>query len=493
MPELVPPEVIYAAARQAGFSPDQAVTMTAIALAESGGNPGAHNSTGEDSRGLWQINLSPQANGNAPWATTLDLFDPVDNARAAWEVSRHGADISPWTVTHGDRGSRYVEYQDEAIAAARAHGEDGVGNFVGPANYHSPDVPAGALGSDPPPDLPPILEDLPTGPGDVTRFLEIALAQSGDRYEMNAVASADDADPDVFDCSELVEWAAAQVDVDVGTASYLQYLDMKQAGALVDVERALDTPGALLFTFSDEPVPGGGRPAKAHVAISLGDGRVIEARSTKDGVGVFNAGDRFNYAALIPGMDYASAGVPELTPTPPPDVPVPPPPPDPFSVAEMNQGGVDTDLDMLPDHFEIKYGLSPDQPDTDGDGITDGYELIVLGTRATLLDSDFDGISDDVELALGLDPTVADNPDLSAGMVVPDDLRLDSDGDGLADWGEELGRTNADDPDTDDDGILDGDELMLGSDPLLPIGTSLDDGSLDGSLDDGSLDDAASL
>jgi Lysozyme like domain/NlpC/P60 family len=486
MPDPIPPEAIYAAARQAGFSPDQAVTMTAIAMAESGGNPGAHNSTGEDSRGLWQINLSPQANGNAPWAQTLDLFDPVDNARAAWEVSRHGADIGPWTVTHSDRGSRYLEYRDEAIAAALANGETAAGNFVGPANYDSADVPAGAPGDMPPPPM-PVDDLLPGGPGDVNRFLEIALAQSGDRYEMNAVASADDADPDVFDCSELVEWAAAQVDVDVSTASYLQYLDMKEAGTLMDVQRALDTPGALLFTFSQEPVPGGGRPAKAHVAISLGDGRVIEARSTQDGVGVFNAGDRFNYAAYIPGMDYTSAGVPDLTPTAPPTVPVPPmpPAPDPLADAELNAGGVDTDVDMLPDHFEIKYGLSPDEADTDGDGITDGYELIVLGTKATLLDSDFDGISDDVELALGLDPTKADNPDPEAGVFVPDDMRSDSDGDGVADWGEILSGTNPDDPDTDDDLMLDGDELMFGD----PTGRDPDDDS----FDDGTFDDAATL
>ena len=102
----------------------------------------------------------------------------------------------------------------------------------------------------------------------------------------------------------------------------------------------------------------------------------------------------------------------------------------------MNQDAVDTDVDMLPDHFEIKYGLLPDQADTDGDGITDGYELIVLGTRATMADSDFDQITDDMELALGLDPMVADNPDPNAALVVPDDLRLDTDGDGIADWGE---------------------------------------------------------
>jgi hypothetical protein len=35
--------------------------------------------------------------------------------------------------------------------------------------------------------------------------------------------------------------------------------------------------------------------------------------------------------------------------------------------------------DALPDHYEVRYGLAPDQPDSDADGITDGYELMRLG------------------------------------------------------------------------------------------------------------------
>jgi hypothetical protein len=35
--------------------------------------------------------------------------------------------------------------------------------------------------------------------------------------------------------------------------------------------------------------------------------------------------------------------------------------------------------DALPDHYEVRYGLAPDQADSDADGITDGYELIRLG------------------------------------------------------------------------------------------------------------------
>jgi hypothetical protein len=57
-----------------------------------------------------------------------------------------------------------------------------------------------------------------------------------------------------------------------------------------------------LFSFSEEPTAGGGRPSQAHVAISLGDGKTIEARGKKYGVGTFDAGNRFEYGAIIPGL-----------------------------------------------------------------------------------------------------------------------------------------------------------------------------------------------
>src|SRR5918994_3670148 len=102
------PEEIYAHARAAGFSPDQATTMTAIALAESGGNTEAHAGVGEDSRGLWQINVAAHGEKYG------DLYDPAANARAAFAVSGGGENISPWTVTHAGRDMPYLQYQDEA-------------------------------------------------------------------------------------------------------------------------------------------------------------------------------------------------------------------------------------------------------------------------------------------------------------------------------------------------------------------------------------------
>jgi Lysozyme like domain len=112
---------IYAVAREAGFARDQARTMTSIALAESGGDS-AHRGGGEDSRGLWQINVQE----HPELAERYDLDDPLGNARAAYELSRSGTDLSPWTVTHGGAGRRFLIGGALALAAAL-----GVGLWVG--------------------------------------------------------------------------------------------------------------------------------------------------------------------------------------------------------------------------------------------------------------------------------------------------------------------------------------------------------------------------
>lgn len=132
-------------------------------------------------------------------------------------------------------------------------------------------------------------------------FVRTALGQRGDRYLLGAEASPDDADPDAFDTSELTQWAAARVGVTIPDGAMYQYLELKSRGRLLSVQEALRTRGALLFYFSSEPTVGGGRPAGSHVAIGLGDGRTVEARSTAYGVDVFAAGARFNYAGLLPG------------------------------------------------------------------------------------------------------------------------------------------------------------------------------------------------
>ncbi|RYP83269.1 hypothetical protein EKO23_19605 [Nocardioides guangzhouensis] len=113
---------IYEAALAAGFTPDQATTWTAIALAESGGETGAHNPRGEDSRGLWQINVAPNVRKNI-WG---DLSDPRVNARAAYDISNHGTDMRPWTTTHASHqgtASDYRTYLDDVSAITGYSGD----------------------------------------------------------------------------------------------------------------------------------------------------------------------------------------------------------------------------------------------------------------------------------------------------------------------------------------------------------------------------------
>lgn len=87
---VLSPKQIYALAVDAGFpKPGTATTMTAIALAESGGRTDAvgHNSNGTTDTGLWQINSSHGY-------SQASLLDPRQNARAAkaiWDRQGYNA------------------------------------------------------------------------------------------------------------------------------------------------------------------------------------------------------------------------------------------------------------------------------------------------------------------------------------------------------------------------------------------------------------------
>ena len=140
-------------------------------------------------------------------------------------------------------------------------------------------------------------------------MLDQALAQVGDQYIFGAEVDVNDPNPQTWDCAELTKWAAHQAGADIPGSSFEQYLDLKAQGLLIPIEEAEHTPGALVFHFSSEPTEGGGRPSEAHVALSLGDGRTVEAQSEEVGVITDdNIGGRFEYAALLPGVDYSGAG-----------------------------------------------------------------------------------------------------------------------------------------------------------------------------------------
>ncbi len=177
------------------------------------------------------------------------------------------------------------------------------------------------------------------------------------------------------------------------------------------------------------------------------------------------------------------------------------------NLASDDAGALDTDGDGLPDAVEIAIGSNPNDPDSDDDGVVDGSEpnyqddtdgdglINVLDP-----DSDNDGLFDGTESGVTVagpgtdvsrghfvadaDPTTQTrslDPDTDRGgvkdgledtnhdgkvepgegdpLVAADDASiLDSDGDGLPDVVELQIGTNPNDPDSDDDGVLDGAE-----------------------------------
>lgn len=136
-----------------------------------------------------------------------------------------------------------------------------------------------------------------------------ALAQEGDRYIFGAEALPSDPDPGAFDCSELVEWACARAGVSpkMPDGAYYQWVHAtKNHDLALPVAKAVHTRGALLFVGDGTGV---GRDAITHVAWSLGDGRTIEARGSRWGVGIFPAEGRFDFAAYMPGVDYSAGRV----------------------------------------------------------------------------------------------------------------------------------------------------------------------------------------
>jgi hypothetical protein len=90
-------------AHGAGFRGRTLETAVAVALAESGGNPKAHNPRPpDDSYGLWQINmygsLGPARRRQFDLRSNGALYDPAVNARAAWAISGRGSSFQPWSV-----------------------------------------------------------------------------------------------------------------------------------------------------------------------------------------------------------------------------------------------------------------------------------------------------------------------------------------------------------------------------------------------------------
>ena len=113
---------LIALAKSAGFTDEESIKMAALAMAESGGDPGERynpeGDTGEDSYGLWQINMDPKYRDNRlsmfGISSVEELYDPVTNVKAAKMLyDKQGFDA--WT-TYG--GKRYEDNLKDARSVA---------------------------------------------------------------------------------------------------------------------------------------------------------------------------------------------------------------------------------------------------------------------------------------------------------------------------------------------------------------------------------------
>ena len=101
------------------------------------------------------------------------------------------------------------------------------------------------------------------------------------------------------------------------------------------------------------------------------------------------------------------------------------------SAYTVSGGEIDSDGDGLTDDYELQIGTDPFNPDTDGDGLSDGEEVLRYKTDPLNPDSDYDGLKDGAEVFTY--------------------------------------KTNPLDPDTDDGGVYDGHEVIEdGTNPLDP-------------------------
>jgi hypothetical protein len=85
-------------------------------MAESGGHSRSHNtnaSTGDNSYGLFQINMigtmGPNRRKQFNLKSNDQLFDPLTNARAAYAISNHGTNWTPWSTYKSGAYKKYLK------------------------------------------------------------------------------------------------------------------------------------------------------------------------------------------------------------------------------------------------------------------------------------------------------------------------------------------------------------------------------------------------
>lgn len=254
-------------AHQAGFRGQALQWMTAIAMRESGGNPGAYNPnihTGDNSWGLWQINT---LGANGPGIRNIlqglgysgsfeDLRNPIINAQVAYKLSSGGTNFEPWRSHspgwEGPQGwlTNATQYLPAAATAA-VHAQ--MGQALGVTRS------ANLLG-----------QSATVGNGG--KMVDWLQQQIGKPYRFGSVG------PDAFDCSGLVTAAYEQLGIKLPPLTFSQM----NYGMQVDASNL--QPGDLMFRHGSQGDFG-------HVGVYIGNGQVIAAPHTGAFVRVDNAAD----------------------------------------------------------------------------------------------------------------------------------------------------------------------------------------------------------
>lgn len=127
----------------------------------------------------------------------------------------------------------------------------------------------------------------------VTTWVDLLVSKTGADYVWGAKG------PDTFDCSGLIYSTLRELGAPTDTpmGSWHQQDQMIE----IPIDRAIETRGALLYSPKTDT-------SVAHIAVSLGNGKTIEARNPQMGVGSWSATGRgWTKAGLAPIVDYTVA------------------------------------------------------------------------------------------------------------------------------------------------------------------------------------------
>lgn len=317
--------------RQAGFSGRNLDMAYAIAMAESSGNARAFNgnvNTGDESYGLFQINMlggmGPERRKQYGLSSNDDLYDAMKNAEIAYKMSKGGTDWSPWSTYKRGDYQKYLGAGDSDVStspgsrprtaaevqtAAEKPAPDILGSQIAPGLAAQGDADPFAADQGDPFGQPkqdfaaPKLQKAGATTNPQTgvtsssfrdKVISYAMQQLGTPYSWGgggangpSAGFAQGAGIVGFDCSSLLKFAFGKAGYDMPRVSW----DQLKQGERTSISNL--RPGDLVG-FRD-----GG-----HIALYLGDGKILEAPRTGLNVRIRSIGsneDAWGVRLSLPG------------------------------------------------------------------------------------------------------------------------------------------------------------------------------------------------